>query len=66
MAWAYMGASQVSSLIFIDDATHDGSNRMNLQKYSVFQLTEKSSKVIGRNFIMQKEKKKNQHHIVMK
>ena len=43
MAWACMAASRVSSLIFIDDVTHDGSSRINSsqQKHPVCQLTKK-------------------------
>ena len=33
MAWACIAATGVGSLIFIDDVTHDGSSRMNLEIY---------------------------------
>ena len=33
VAWVCMAASGVSSLIFIDDVTHDGSSRMNSEVY---------------------------------
>ena len=40
MAW--IAASGVGSLIFIDDITHDGSSSMNSEmKHSVCQLTDK-------------------------
>ena len=33
LAWACIAASWVGSLIFIDDVTHDDSNRMNSEVY---------------------------------
>ena len=33
MIWDCMAASGVGSLIFIDDVTHDGSSKMNLEVY---------------------------------
>ena len=33
MAWACMATSEVGSLIFIHDVTHDGSSRMNSEVY---------------------------------
>ena len=58
IAWAFMAASGVGSLIFIDDVTHDGSSRMNSEVYKNIlsaNLGRNASKIFGRNFIMQQD-----------
>ena len=56
MAWACMTASGVSSFIFIDNVTHDGSSRMNSEVCKNIlsaNLRRNASNLIGRNLIMQ-------------
>ena len=52
---ACMATSGVSSLIFIDDVTHEGSSRMNLEVYKNIlsaNLQRNAFRIIGRNCIM--------------
>ena len=56
MLWACMAASGFGSLMFIDDATHDGSSRMNSEVMLSANLWINVSKRIGRDFIMQQDK----------
>ena len=58
MAWARMAASGVSSLIFIDDVTHDGGSMLNSEaykKHSLCQLPEKFVQTNWEEFIMQQD-----------
>lgn len=45
------------SLTFIDDVTHDGSNRMNSEvlRNILSNIQKNASGLIGRNFLMQQE-----------
>ena len=58
MAWACMVSSGTGSLIFIDNVTHDGSNKVNSEVYGNIlsaNLKGDATKLIGRSFIMQQD-----------
>lgn len=56
MAWACMAASGTGPLVFIDDATADGSSRMNCEVHRAelsAQIQSDHTKPIGRRFTVQ-------------
>ncbi len=58
MAWAFIASSETGSLIFINDVTHDGSRKINLEVYRNIlsdNLQKDATKLIGRSFIMQQD-----------